>query len=255
MKEPILRAYFGGIFFEFIVQDKTADAVIILPGFPSGNDFKDLIKFFYNRGYHVFVPRYRGTYQSTGKFLSKNPVDDVISFIKHLEQGNAKSLWDNKKKTFSIKNKIILGIGFGGNIACGVAAKYPVLSHIILAAPIWDFAKHNKNGDEQDLKQLAEFVKRAYKNCYRYEFSDIIKKLKKFEETKPEFYMPRLSLPVLVLHDTNDRFVAFRNSKEMTSRLAKGTLIEHYLGHKLSADVLNALWKDIDKFIKVNYVQ
>ncbi|MEM4270740.1 MAG: prolyl oligopeptidase family serine peptidase [Candidatus Pacearchaeota archaeon] len=255
MKEPILRAYYGGIFFEFIVHDKAADAIIILPGFPSGNDFKDLIKFFFNQGYHVFVPRYRGTYQSTGKFLSKNPVDDMIMFVKHLGGGSAKSLWDGKKKTFNINRKILVGLGFGGTIALAVAAKYPGFSHLIAVAPIWDFTKHNKDGDEEDLKKITEFVKRAYQNCYRYEFNDIIKKLKKFEEIKPEFYMQHLNLPVLILHDPNDKFVAFRNSKEMTSRLSKGTLIEHYLGHKLSADVVNALWKDIDKFIKVNYVQ
>ncbi|MCX8159104.1 MAG: prolyl oligopeptidase family serine peptidase [Candidatus Pacearchaeota archaeon] len=255
MKEPILRAYYGGIFFEFILQEKTADAIIILPGFPSGNDFKDLIKIFYNQGYHVFVPRYRGSYQSSGKFLSKNPVDDMIMFVRHLGSGSAKSLWDGKKKVFNINRKILVGSGFGGSIALGVAAKYPGFSHLIVAAPIWDFVKHNKDNDEQDLKKITEFVKAAYQNCYRYDFSDIVKKLKKFEELKPDFYLPRLTLPILVLHDTNDKFVAFRNSKEMVGKLSKGTLVEHYLGHKLSADLVNALWKDIDKFIKVNYVQ
>ena len=106
MKEQVQRAYFGGIFFEFVLQDRLADAIIILPGFPSGNDFNDLIKFFYDRGYHVFVPRYRGTYQSSGVFMSKNPVDDMMFFLEHLKDGEVKSLWDMKKREFRINKKI-----------------------------------------------------------------------------------------------------------------------------------------------------
>jgi esterase/lipase len=255
MKKPIARAYYGGIFFEFVLQDRTADAIIILPGFPGRNDFGELIELFYDRGYHVFVPRYRGSYQSSGSFLSKSPVDDIIMFARNLDKSFAKDLWDMKKKIFKINKKIIIASSFGGAIACGLIAKYPSFSHLILAAPIWDFAKHNENNDEQDLRHMAEFVKRAYKNCYRLNFNDIIKKLSKFKELSPEYYYPKLKdFPVLVFHDPNDKIVAFRHTKEMLPALNKATYIEHYLGHGLNASLLNAFWKETDKFIKLNYL-
>ena len=112
MKKPILRGYYGGIFFEFVLQDRKADAIFILPGFPSGNDFNDLISFFYEKGYHVFVPRYRGSYQSAGVFLSKNPVDDMIYFLESLEEGSAKNMWDMKKESFKINKKILNHSGY-----------------------------------------------------------------------------------------------------------------------------------------------
>ncbi|MEM4259325.1 MAG: hypothetical protein QXS38_01000 [Candidatus Pacearchaeota archaeon] len=255
MKKPILRGYFGGIFVEFVLQDRLADAIILLPNFPSGNDFSELIAFFFEKGYHVFVPRYRGSYQSAGKFLSKNPVDDLIGVLNALDEGEIKSLWDGKKQSFRINKKILVSSGFGGAIALGLAAKSGLASHLILQAPIWDFKMHNSNGDEQDIEKMSEFVRNAYKNCYRYSFKNFRRKMSKFEELNPAYYLPRVNeLPILVMHDPNDKIVNLRHTKEKIALLQKATYLEHYLGPKLNADILSAYWKDIDKFIKINYV-
>ncbi|MEM4271878.1 MAG: hypothetical protein QXD13_02215 [Candidatus Pacearchaeota archaeon] len=254
MKKPIERGYFGGIFFEFVLQDRLADAIVILPGFPSGNDFSDIIKVFFEKGYHVFIPRYRGSYQSSGVFLSRNPVDDMKFFMEHLEKGEAKSLWQSKKINFRVNKKILVSSNFGGPIACALAAECPVFSHLILSAPIWDFRRHNEDGKERDLEKMSDFVKNAYKNCYRYRFKSLTKKLRKFENLYPENYLPKLKLPVLVMHDPNDKVVAFKHTQEKLPSLKKATYLEHYFGHKISADLLTAFWKDIDKFIKVNYI-
>ncbi len=255
MKKPILRGYYGGIFFEFVLQDRNADAMIIFPGFPSGNDFSDLIAFFYEKGYHVFVPRYRGTYQSSGVFLSKSPVEDMIFFLEGLDSGSARSMWDMKKEAFKINKKILLASSFGGAIALGVAAKYDKISHLILQAPVWDFKLHNADGSEQDLDKTTEFVRSAYKNCYRFRFKNLTKKLGKFDDMDPDFYLPKVkTTPILVMHDPNDKEVALKHTKEKMTTLEKGTYLEHYLGHKLTRDILTAYWKDIDKFIKINYV-
>ena len=257
MKKPILRGYYGGIFFEFVLQDRLADAIIILPGFPSGNDFNELIAFFFERGYHVFVPRYRGSYQSAGIFLSKNPVDDLIYFIDNLDEGSAKNLWDMKKEEFRINKKILLSVNFGGPIALGVAAKSGNVSHVILEAPIWDFKVHNEGGDERDLQNLTEFVRNAYKNCYRFKFKGMTRKLNKFEELNPAYYLPKLSesgIPLLIMHDPNDKIVSIKHTRQKLALLPKATYLEHYLGHKLNRDLLVAYWKEIDKFIKINYL-
>lgn len=69
MEKPILKAYYGDIFFEFIVHDKPAEAILYLEGFPSSGSHEQEIGFLYKKGYNVFVPHYKGTYQSRGRFL------------------------------------------------------------------------------------------------------------------------------------------------------------------------------------------
>lgn len=200
------------------------------------------------------MPRYRGTYQSTGIFLSKNPVEDMIFFIEHLKEGEVKNLWDVKKEHFKINKLILIGGSFSGALACGLSAKHPVFSHLILYAPVWDFNEHNSGGDEEDLQKITNFVKNAYKNCYRFKFKSLVKKLNKFDELKPPYYIPKLNFPVLVMHDPNDKAVAFRHTKKYLDLIPKATYLEHYLGHKLTSDLLSAFWKEIDKFIKINYL-
>jgi pimeloyl-ACP methyl ester carboxylesterase len=175
-------------------------------------------------------------------------------FMQHLDKGMVKSLWDNKKINFKVHKKILLAANFSGAIACGLAVKSKAFSHLILASPIWDYQKHNERFDEQNLQQMTEFAKRAYKNVYRINFPNIINRLAKFKELKPEYYVPLLTLPVLVLHDPNDTMVAFRHTKEMIAKLQNVTYLEHYLGHGLSDSLINAFWKEIDKFIKINYI-
>jgi hypothetical protein len=60
---------------------------------------------------------------------------------------------------------------------------------------------------------------------------------------------------VLILHDPNDRAVAFRHTKKYLGLIPRATYLEHYLGHKLTRDLLSAFWKEIDKFIKINYLK
>ncbi len=255
MKKPVLKAYYGGIFFEFVLHERMADVVIILPDFPGRGEYREIMGVFYDKGYHVFVPRYRGTYQSKGSFLSKNPVDDLIFFVQHMKLGKSRSLWDKSWRTFKINKILVVASGFAGALACGFAAKSGMISHVILASPIWDYAKHNERGDEQDLDIMTSFVQRAYQNCYRFNFTDIIKKLNKFEELNPAFYLPKLQkLPLLVFHDPNDKLVAFWRTKEMIARLPRATLLEHYLGHGLPEELLRSYWKELDKFVKVNYL-
>lgn len=258
MRKPISTAYSGSIFFDYMLQERRADAIIILPNFPSHNSYDKPIKFWFDRGYNVFMPRYRGTYQSSGKFLSKNPVDDMLEFVKNLDKGHVKNLWDGQRKEFNINKKILIAGGFSAPIACGMAAKSDLFSHLILASPIWDFEKHNSENNEVDLNRILDFVRDSYKNCYRFAFKKFDKVLKKYKELNPDFYLPKLhelKFPVLVFHDPNDKNVLFAKTKSAIEKMPNATLVEHYLGHGLSGDLFQVFWKEFDKFIKINYLR
>ena len=160
-----------------------------------------------------------------------------------------------KKHEFKINKKLIVAGGFSGAIALGLAAKYNAFSHLILFAPIFDFLVQNSEKDEEDYLKLVKHVKRAYNNCYRIEFTNIIEKLSKFKELNPDYYLANLDLPILVIHDPNDKNVSIKHVKEKLEQLKKATYLEHYLGHGIKDEILRAFWPDIDKFIKINYLE
>jgi len=250
MRKYTLKAYYGDIFFEFLVQDKSADCICFLPGFPSGNNYNELMYYLYGKGYHVFTIRYKGSYQSKGKFLDTNIVDDLIEFIEHLKKGIAISLWDLKEIHFKINNRYLFASSFGGAIACGLVSKIDFFNKMVLFAPVWDFSKHNKEFLEQDLQHLTIFTQRAYQNCYRFDFDDIQKELERFDEIKTRNYINKLNCPILVFHAINDQTVSINHSLNIAKLKPNIKIIKHNLGHGAKVELLRMFETEFDKFIK-----
>ncbi len=256
-EKPILKAYYGDVFFEFLVHGREEgwkrDAIVILPGFPSSNKSDSEMRYLYGRGFNVFFPRYKGTYQSKGKFLDENIVQDLKEFISELKKGKAKSLWDNNLIEFSVGSIIILGGSFSGAVACGLGAVDKDIRKIVLFSPVWDFKRHNENNNEQDLEKLIPFVKRAYKNLYRIGFENISKKMEEFKECSPEFYLNRLAgneTGVLVMHDPEDKTVSIKHTFDIMSKHPWIKLVKHSRGHSWNYDLLEERWQEIDSLIK-----
>ncbi len=245
--KPILKSYYGDLFFEFLTHEEPSDTILFLEGFPSSGSHNEMIKFLYDQGYNIFVPHYRGTYQSKGKFLSKNIVKDFVEFVREMKKEEATNLWDMSKVNFKIKDLIIIGGSFSGAVCCGLASEIE-FNKMILFAPVLDFRRLNEKGDEENPNQLMPFVKRAYRNLIRFNFKDLSKKISKYEETLPEHYESRLNLPTLILHDPNDKTVSIRLSKKLADKRTNVRLIEHEYDHGTWKPLMGE-WPKIKKFL------
>ncbi len=248
MKAPILKAYYGDIFFEFLTHEKASDTILYLEGFPSSGSHKSEIEFLYEKGYNVFVPHYKGTYQSRGKFLEGNIVHEMKSFVDEIKKETAVSLWDMSKVKFKIKRLILLGGSFSGAVCCGLSTLVN-FDKIVLFAPVLDYSRLNEKGDEQDQNQVIPFVKRAYENLFRFDFKDLVKKMNEFRECSPSYYLKKLKTPVLILHDPKDKNVSIRISEEFSKKLPIIKLVEHTKGHKMDL-ILMEEWNHIISFIQ-----
>lgn len=252
MKRPILKSYCGGIFFEFLVDEDKRDSIILLPGFPSSNIFDDKISYFYEKGFNVFVPRYLGSFQSEGKFLEKDPILDLNTFISFIKKGKTINLWDMKKISFQTGKIFLVGGSLGGSVALALSAQSKEVNGAILASPVFDFEKHNKKYREQDLDQMTAFVRRAFKNLYRYNFKSLTKKLLGYFSFIKKNYVKKLNIPILVFHDPSDKSISIEHSRKIKKELNNITLIETDTGHGLSSKLLEKYSSKIDEFLKRN---
>lgn len=94
----ILRTRFAkDIVCEYVRPASRSNRVIILcsgmPSYPGRREA--LMEFLSSKGYWVFVPRYRGTWESEGEFMRKSPHVDVLDVIKELSTGFT-DLWSGK---------------------------------------------------------------------------------------------------------------------------------------------------------------
>jgi len=249
MKKPIYNAYFDDVYFNFMVHEDSRDTIILLAGFPSVTDKREEIKYFFEKGYNVFFPRYKGTLQSHGKFLDSNIVQDINNFINKIKEGKAIELWEMKEVNFQTKNIFIVAGSFGGSIALGLSAINPDIKKMILFAPVWDFKKQNELGDEEDDKQLIDYTKRAFQYLFRFDFDDFLEEISKVQEVFPDFYLPKIKIPLLVFHDPNDLVVNIRHSKAMQEKL-NFQLIKHDTGHSGDIGLLENNWNNIESFLK-----
>lgn len=146
---------------------KSLKAVILCGGMPAYPAKKDLAIFLAKKGFWVFLPRYRGSWESGGKFLKKSPHKDIIDIIDELAKG-FKSLWDGKIYKVKPARIYLIGSSFGG-AAVLLASQDSRVVKVMAFSPVIDWRVESK---EEPVDFMAKFVKLAFGNGYRFSQKD-----------------------------------------------------------------------------------
>ncbi|MEK9201519.1 MAG: prolyl oligopeptidase family serine peptidase [Patescibacteria group bacterium] len=232
---------------EFIPPEKKSNKVIILlSGMPTYPSNKEVMFFLASKGYFVFLPRYRGTWESDGSFLKKSPHLDVIDVIDSLSLG-FKDLWSDK--TYKIKNPeiYIIGSSFGGTAAI-LSSKDKRVKKIVALSPVIDWRVKSKT---EPIEWLGEFTKKAFGNAYRFTSKDW-NKLKTGKFFNPIAEIKNLDKEKLyIIHAKDDDVVYSRPSEEFSKSLDSKFTLFKTGGHlSLSNLTVPSFWKPISKFIE-----
>jgi pimeloyl-ACP methyl ester carboxylesterase len=218
------RSIHREILFEYTIPDKPAKGCVLLcPGLPSMPCYWEFLNFFSKNGYIAVAPRYKGTWESRGKFLEKSPVTDILTMIKLLRRGRITDLYT--KKTIKINkiasNQIILfGSSFGGSVALVSLAKTDVKRAIIMA-PVINFRTHSDGSFiEQDLKKLGHLLKKDHFQCYRYTMKRWRDLIKGRIDISPADYVDKLQKKeIFLLHGENDSAVSIHRSIDFAKKI------------------------------------
>ncbi len=143
-------------------QNKKQRVIIFCDGAPTIPNKRNLMLEFSRLGFWVFHPRYRGTWESDGKFLQQSPHLDVLDSITAISHG-FKDLWDNKKYKLNPDQIILVGGSFGGPAQL-LAAKDERVSKAVVFAPVIDW---KKLGSDEPISFMKKFFPEAFGNGYR----------------------------------------------------------------------------------------
>jgi dipeptidyl aminopeptidase/acylaminoacyl peptidase len=194
---------------EFLPPNRKSSKVIILlggmPGVPSAREAVELLS---RKGYWVFYPRYRGSWESGGKFLAKSPDRDVIDIIDQLPRG-FKDLYH--EKTMRVQPSVIYLIGgsFGGPAAL-LASRDKRVTKAVVLAPVVDWTKQSKT---EPLGWLIKFTRASFGNAYRFKDRDILK-LKKGKFFQPIAHTKEMDgNKIMIFHAKDDVVVPWQPSK------------------------------------------
>lgn len=212
----ILRTRFKReIVTEFAVPaGRSRRAIIFCGGMPSVPSQKELFEFFVEKGYWVFFPRYRGSWESGGRFLAQSPHQDILDVINQLPEGFI-DLWGGRSYKLTPSALYVIGNSFGGPAAL-LACLDQRVAKIVAISSVVDWTVPSK---EEPLDFLEKFVETAYGCGYRFSAKDW-KKL-----SKGNFYNPVNchdeidGQKVFMIHAKDDTIVPYPPVKEFADKI------------------------------------
>ena len=191
-------------------KSKKHKVLILCQGVPSVPRHKELLHFISRKGFWVFFPRYRGSWESRGKFLRKSPHEDILDIINQLPRGFRDS---RKEKTVKLKpDKVFLiGSSFGGPAAI-LASKDKRVDKVVCLSPVIDWQAQQRTTEPLDW--LEKFIKRYFGRAFDFSAEDW-RKLKKGSFYNPIAEIKRLDgKKIFIIHAKDDKVVSYKPAQK-----------------------------------------
>jgi esterase/lipase len=249
MNYPLRTRFAKDIVAEFLMPAKWSNKVIIIcggmPGMPHSGK---LDRFLVRKGYWVIRPRYRGTWESGGKFLAVSPHLDIRAIMDQLPRG-FKDLFNGKIYRVKVPEVYLIGASFGGPAAL-LNSRDLRVKKVIVIAPVVDWRAASKT---EPIHKAARFVHEAFGGAYRMA-------PRGWEKLKSgKFYNPAAALgevdgsKVLILHAKDDDVVDARSVARFAKTAGTELIMRPHGGHLSSTIIMHpAIWKKVRSFVTIN---
>lgn len=225
---------------------KKQRVIILLDGAPSVPSKKPVLEFLSKKGFWVFSPRYRGAWESDGKFLKHSLEKDVLDVVSELSTGFTE-LWNNKKIKLKPDAIYIIGASFGGPASI-IASKDPRVTKSISISPMIDWTKTTP---AEPIDQMAKFFETGYGNGYRVD-SQAWERLKSGKFYNAINHVKEIDgKKLLIIHAKDDKICPYKLSKKFAEDSGSQILSIAKGGHYGSSILLTPrIFKAFQKFIK-----
>lgn len=227
---------------------KPQRVAIICSGAPSVPSRRPLLEFLARKGFWVFFPRYRGTWESGGSFLKISPERDILDIIDELPRGFEHPTLGGRKKIKVKPAAVYLLAGSFGGPAGILASKDPRVTKVICVSPVVEWRAPSK---AEPMDFFERFLRFGFGNGYRFSRKNFLKlKSGKFYNPLPK-WREIDGKKLLIYHAKDDKLVRWREVAKF-AKLTGAKLILRKRGGHLSLSILTrpAEWRRISKFLK-----
>ncbi len=221
-------------------------AVILMDGCPTMPSKRKVGEFFAKKGYWVFHPRYRGSWESDGEFLAESPEEDVLMVAEGLNAGFM-NIYDGIEYLLDIDDITVIGASFGGAAAM-LSLKYPIIARAVALAPMIDWTATSKAEPfDYFLYTLDEGFGAAYrpaKNAYKRLLSG-------------KFYSPKHDAAeidtsrLFVAHALDDKVISVAPLKQFATKKKFKPMYLKKGGHFSTSMIMDkTIWAKVSVFLK-----
>jgi dipeptidyl aminopeptidase/acylaminoacyl peptidase len=231
---PLFRTRFNqDIVAEFTppVGDDTGKVIILCDGMPSVPAKKQTVRFWAKRGFWVFHPRYRGSWESAGQFLAQSPVEDIKDVISGIHEP-MKNPWDGKVYECDPEQVFVFGSSFGGTTAL-MASLDERVDAVVSLSPVIDWTVEMEN---EPLDWLRDAVRDSFGEAYRFTDEDwgklqtgkFFNPVNHIEEMKGE--------KILIIHAKDDDLIPWKPVKRFSEDTESELVLRRGGGHLSASD-------------------
>ncbi len=228
-------------------RTKLARAIILCDGMPSIPRKQPLSEFLSAKGYWVFYPRYRGSWESGGDFLARSPHEDILDVVGGLAK-DFRGLAFGRRFHVALDEVFVIGGSFGGAAAI-LCSLDPRVKKVVANCPVVDWsilAREEKK--ETSNPNYAAYIRAAFGNGYRLADKNW-KKLQAGKFYNPAHHVKEITgSKIMMFHAQDDPYIPYR-SVEKFARQANVRLKLFRRGGHLSTDrIVRKYWPQIQAF-------
>jgi pimeloyl-ACP methyl ester carboxylesterase len=228
---------------------KIQRAIILCDGMPSMPRKQPLAEFLAAKGYWVFYPRYRGAWESGGKFLERSPHLDILDVVGGISR-EFRELAFGRRFRVKAEEVFVIGGSFGGAAAI-LASLDERVKKVVANCPAVDWAiLGREQKKETSNPSYAAYIRAAFGNGYRLSDKNW-KKLRGEKFYNPAFRAREISgAKVMMFHAQDDPYIPYR-SVEKFARVTGAQLKLLQRGGHLSTDmIVRKYWAKIREFFE-----
>jgi dipeptidyl aminopeptidase/acylaminoacyl peptidase len=249
----MFRARFGkDIVAEFLPPARSAEkheVIILCDGMPSIPRKQSLTTFLSRKGYWVFYPRYRGTWESGGRFLDRPPDEDVIEVIDGLSADIVELAFGERFRPRP-ERIFVIGGSFGGAAAI-LSSLDARVKKVIANCPVVDWSILPKSEQaETSNPSYAAYIREAFGNAYRLSDRNW-NKLRSGTFYNPSHHVEQItSSKIMMFHAKDDPYVPYRSVKNFADRTGVELNSFRRGGHLGTEHIVQKYWPQIRKFFQ-----
>ncbi len=228
-------------------RSKTQRVIILCDGMPSIPRKQPLAEFLSTKGYWVFYPRYRGSWESGGKFLARSPHEDILDVIGGLEK-EFRELAFGRRFRVRAEEIFVIGGSFGGAAAilCSLDRR---VKKVIANCPVVDWAiLAREQRKETSNPSYAAYIRDAFGVAYR--LSD--RNWKKLADGK--FYNASYrakeinGAKIMMFHAQDDPYVPYHSVVKFAKKTGARLKLFRRGGHLSTDMIVRKYWQNIARF-------
>lgn len=211
-------------------------AIIFCDGMPSVPAKRHVLEYWSKKGYWVFHPRYKGTWESTGTFLDHDPTIDIIEVARTIRSGELMQIRPHVSQMENprIRKISIIGASFGGSVAL-LTSLHPEIDKVVAISPVIDWAKELENTVES-LSDLRVYLRDGFGGAYRFSDSDFNRL-----GNDPQFFNPIAHVSeydprkLFIMHAKDDMIVSQTAVENFIKTVKCSYRLREYGGHLSSS--------------------